>query len=241
MRDSIVHRIIRDNRQQSVGRRIPAGAQTGNCHNSNYRDGEIPMLILICGGSCAGKSRFALRLKKSLSEAAPVVILSTDMFYTEIPPHTNLREHNFDTPGSVDIAYMIECCAKILSRQSVDIHTFEFKTHSRSGSMHVPVCDVLILEGIFAFYSEEIRNLASLRIFIDTGEQVRHQRRYQHYSQKLGQSDEFIEFKIRTQEKPLFDSVIMPSKNEADLIISGERPFDKAIKCVRAFISAELS
>ncbi|MDA3900740.1 MAG: hypothetical protein PF637_09515 [Spirochaetes bacterium] len=189
------------------------------------------MLILISGGSRAGKSLFASQLVEELQKTGlNSALLSTDMFYSEIPKGTDLYDHNFDCLQSVNSEYLINCCTEIIKKKPVTIKTFEFKTHSQSGSLNLNECDILILEGIFAFCFAEINKQASLKIFIDTQESLRDERRYDHYSKKLKQSDSFIKHKMFSQAKPFFDSVIYPSRTSADIIIDGGQPFDELVQ-----------
>lgn len=200
------------------------------------------MLLLVSGASQAGKSFFSSLLARSLEESGiSALVLSTDMFYRNIPPQTNLREHNFDSLGSLESDYMIASCEKILQGRSLEIETFEFKTHRRSGKMHVETCDVLIVEGIFALCYDPLKELAALKIFIDTDEALCKKRRFERYSHVLGQSDEFIAYKYYSQAKPFFDGMILPAKKSADHILDGGRPFDDALANICGTIRTKLN
>lgn len=188
------------------------------------------MLILVCGASQSGKTVFSSQLALALTaRELHCTVLSTDMFYLDIPPDESLRDHNFDVPGSIDSENLVRCCEQILDENAIDIQVFEFKTHRRSGLLHAEKTDVLIVEGIFAFCIPKLREMASLKIYIDTPETVCAARRYERYSRVLGQRDEFISHKYLTQAKPFFDNVIYPSQRLADYVFSGEKIFDRAV------------
>jgi uridine kinase len=58
-------------------------------------------------------------------------------------------------------------------RVPVQVPKYDFVTHSYSSYTHIKPSDVIILEGIFSLYNENVRNLASIKIFVDVPDDER--------------------------------------------------------------------
>ncbi len=188
------------------------------------------MLILISGGSCAGKTTFSAALHEALNQhGVHSLALSTDLFYTDIPAGEPLREHDFDAEQSVDAGLMHRICSSYESGIS-SFPVFEFRTHARSGMLEVPPVPVLLLEGIFALSFPSITALPSLKICIRTEAAERYRRRHEFYSHTLGHTDEFIDFKFYEQAEPYYQASIAPWEHRADIVLSGEDDFGPGIE-----------
>jgi uridine kinase len=193
---------------------------------------EKLLLFLVGGGSCAGKTVFASQLSSALtSRGIRNRAVSTDLLYRDLPADVTLREHNFDSEESVDKSLIHKICEGYpdgISR----LHVFDFKTHSRSRTLDIPPLDVLILEGIFALSFDSITSLPSLKIFIRTGEEERYARRLRLYTENLGHSRQFIDFKYFEQSEPYYRNKIESWYERADLIVSGEENFDPVVAAI---------
>jgi len=167
------------------------------------------MVILICGGSCSGKSVFA-----SLFQNA--VILPQDHFYYS---KSQMKSDNYDVPESIDIAECAEA-AKILSEgKSVTIPVYDMKISDRVGTQTItpkPDTKFVVVEGIFTFH-EPLRELGDLKIFIDTPTEIRVARRMLRDEEKGRSEIDTLSWSI-TVEK-YHRQHVEPMKKFADLII----------------------
>lgn len=190
------------------------------------------MLLLVGGGSCAGKTAFASQLSTALTlQGIRNRAVSTDLFYRELPAERMLRDHNFDSEESVDKALIRKVCESY--QEGIGpLPAFDFKTHARTRTLEFPPLEVLILEGIFALSFDSITSLPSLKIFIRTGEEQRYERRLRLYTEQLGHSRQFIDFKYFEQSEPYYRNSIEPWHALADLIVSGEHDFDPAVTMI---------
>ena len=74
-----------------------------------------------------------------------------------------------------DLALVLE---KLKAGKTVEVPIYDFKTHSRlDRTRHVYGANVILFEGIFAFYDPRIRDLMDLKIFVDTDDDIRLARR----------------------------------------------------------------
>ena len=172
-------------------------------------------IILITGGSCSGKSAFASSFHHALH-------LSTDTFYVH---KKNLvmesdGTYNFDDPKNVDLH---ECAAAVesLSRgEETIVPVYDMLTNDRNGTETIkPKADTkfIVVEGIFAFHSP-LRELADIKIFIDTPAEIRVARRMIRDIERKGKSKVEILNDFIAAEKG-YAKFIEPMKEFADLVI----------------------
>ncbi|XP_025769269.1 uridine-cytidine kinase 1 [Puma concolor] len=78
--------------------------------------------------------------------------------------------------------------------------------------------DVVLFEGILVFYSQEVRDMFHLRLFVDTDSDVRLSRRVLRDVHR-GRDLEQILTQYTTFVKPAFEEFCLPTKKYADVII----------------------
>lgn len=172
------------------------------------------LTILVCGGSCSGKSVFA-------SLFTHATVLALDHFYlpkSKMKPDAS-GKYNYDVPESIDIA---ECAnaAKILSEgKPATIPVYDMKISDRTGTQiitHSPDTKFVVVEGIFTFHSP-LQELGDLKIFIDTPTEIRVARRMLR-DQEKGRSDiDTLAWSVTVEKYHRLH--VEPMKKYADLII----------------------
>lgn len=178
------------------------------------RHATRPLVILICGGSCSGKSVIS-----TLFSHACVVPM--DHFY--VAKRKVKREKdgtvNYDAPTAIDIAECARAVKTLLSATSTRIPRYDMKVSDRTGTqlLRRKTTDrFIIVEGIFAF-NEPLRSLGDFKIFIDAPTELRVARRMLRDEAK-GRSDiETLEWSITVEKN--HRKYVEPMKKYADLVI----------------------
>ncbi|KAL2942270.1 Uridine kinase-like protein 1 chloroplastic, partial [Bienertia sinuspersici] len=148
-----------------------------------------------------------------------VVLVNQDSFYRGLMLRNwnVFNEYNFDHPDAFDTEQLLECVEKLQLGQCVQVPIYDFKTHQRRTDTfrQVNASDVIILEGILVFHDSRVRNLMSMKIFVDTDADVRLARRIRRDTCERGRDiNSYAKF-----VKPAFDDFVLPSKKYADVII----------------------
>jgi uridine kinase len=98
---------------------------------------------------------------------------------------------------------------------------------------------VMVVEGIFVFYREDIRNQFDLKIFIDAEEHIKLSRRIRRDGQERGYDMDDVLYRYENHVMPTYEKYIKPFKNEADLIIPNNLNFDRAMDVLRSYLRAK--
>uniref|UniRef100_A0A8C0VVC4 uridine/cytidine kinase n=1 Tax=Castor canadensis TaxID=51338 RepID=A0A8C0VVC4_CASCN len=143
-----------------------------------------------------------------------LVILSQDRFYKVLTAEQKAKalkgQYNFDHPDAFDNDLMHRTLKNIVEGKTVEVPTYDFVTHSRLPETAVVYpADVVLFEGILVFYSQEIRDMFHLRLFVDTDSDVRLSRRVLR-DVRRGRDLEQILTQYTTFVKPAFEEFCLP-------------------------------
>ncbi len=133
-----------------------------------------PLVILVAGGSCSGKSEFAKWFKHS-------VLLDLDRFYLPFPkiPRDKNGTPNFDTPEAIAIDECARAVEELAKGGKVHVPTYSFLTNDRTGEEIMQLSSAtkfIVVEGLYALYSP-LKELGDMKIFLDTPAEIRVARR----------------------------------------------------------------
>jgi uridine kinase len=78
---------------------------------------------------------------------------------------------------------------------------------------------VIVVEGLFALYDAKLRNMMSLKIYVDTASDVRFIRRLQRDMAERGRSAESVINQYLETVRPMHKQFIEPTKRNADVIL----------------------
>ncbi|XP_071456465.1 uridine-cytidine kinase 2 isoform X2 [Marmota flaviventris] len=153
-----------------------------------------------------------------------VVILSQDSFYRVLTSDQKAKalkgQFNFDHPDAFDNELILKTLKEITEGKTVQIPVYDFVSHSRKEeTVTVYPADVVLFEGILAFYSQEVRDLFQMKLFVDTDADTRLSRRVLRDISERGRDLEQILSQYITFVKPAFEEFCLPTKKYADVII----------------------
>ncbi|XP_026882835.1 uridine-cytidine kinase 1 isoform X2 [Electrophorus electricus] len=188
-----------------------------------------PFLIGVSGGTASGKSTVCAKIMELLGQnkvdhrQRKVAIVSQDCFYRVLTPEQKTKalkgQYNFDHPDAFDTELMCQTLKDIVEGRVVEVPTYDFVTHSRlQEKIRVYPADVVLFEGILVFYTQEVRDMFHMKLFVDTDSDVRLSRRVLR-DMKRGRDLEQILTQYTTFVKPAFEEFCLPTKKYADVII----------------------
>jgi len=190
--------------------------------NSRSRgDREKTFIIGVSGGTASGKTTVCEAILSRLSDQR-MAIISQDSFYRNLSPEEleHVHTHNFDHPDAFDWPAIADVLRGIKCGKPVEIPQYSFVTHMRQPeTTSIYGTDVILFEGILAFYTAELRDQMDMKIFVDTDADTRLSRRVIRDINERGRTLEGVLKQYETFVKPSFDEYILPTKKYADVII----------------------
>lgn len=183
---------------------------------------EPPYIVGIAGGSASGKTSFLNELRETLPSGS-ISVISQDNYY--LPKELQLcdeqGEVNFDLPGSIHREDFGKDLKKLISGQAVERSEYGF---NNSGHAQKKVCvnpaPIIIMEGLFVFYYEEIRNLLDLKVYIDAREEVKLERRILRDALERGYNEDTVRYQWQNHVMPSYNKFLRPYRDTADIIIT---------------------
>ena len=179
-------------------------------------------IILICGGSCSGKTTLASTLGRAMRGFGSVGIISMDNYYFDLK-HMDSAEadnKNFDSPDAVDSELLFQHLKDLQTHQRVRRQRYDFKSHCITElDDYIEATDFIILEGIFALYFEKLRNLAAAGIFVHADADVRLARRVERDIAIRRLPVEMVISQYLKDVRPMHAKYIEPYSKYADLVL----------------------
>lgn len=178
-------------------------------------------LIIIAGGSASGKTTVSKKIAQEF-EKSSVAYLRMDNYYKDLS-YLNSEQRkkvNFDHPSEVDFELLLNHLKQLLNGQAVNQPIYDFKNNNRSKEVKIIIpAKVIILDGIFALENSEIRNLANIKVFVDTESDIRLIRRINRDTKLRARNLDDIMNKYLLNVKPMHQLFVEPTKKYANIII----------------------
>ena len=134
------------------------------------------MIISIAGGTGAGKSTIAKEISKYYHQTYHLnsVVISMDNYYKNI--HFE-RFENYDHPDAFNTTLLYGDLLHYTQTKSIAIRKYDYESKESRYLETVYDVDLLIFEGLYAFYTPKINALCNLTLYLDIKEDIRIQRR----------------------------------------------------------------
>ena len=199
-------------------------------------------IILIGGGSSSGKSFVTKEVLKNIGEEN-ITRLTMDDYYLDQSDMSMEDRYkvNYDHPKAFDWSLMRKHIQALKNDQPINKPIYDFITLNRTDKSEVIIPKkVVIIEGIMALVDKQIRNLGDIRVFINAGAERRFLRRLIRDSKERGRSFESIVNQYFSTVQPMYDEIVKPSSEYADLIINNDGVKNLAIDVLTCVIEEQL-
>ena len=180
------------------------------------------ILIGIAGGTGSGKTSIANYLLKKFG-SDQLIVIEQDSYYKNNSSLSidERNQQNFDHPDAIDIELFNKQLVSLLGGKSVEIPIYDFSIHNRRNQRQfVKPCRIIVIEGILTLYFESLRKLMSIKVFVDTPDNIRFTRRLSRDVKERGRSIKSVANQYEKTVKPMYDQFVKPSRDLADIIIT---------------------
>lgn len=181
-------------------------------------------IISICGGSGSGKTTFADKVIKSVEQEVSIVHM--DSYYLPKLPKdlkTPSGSPNFDHPDAFDWELLREHLEDLKSGKAIKSPHYDFKKNARlKTSSVVKPTKVILFEGIFSLYDEEIRKICDITAFLHVEADIRFIRRLHRDVEERGRSLDSVITQYYETVRPMYQKYLDPQRQYADFIVGEE-------------------
>ncbi len=200
-----------------------------------------PYLIGITGGSGSGKTRIIHELRHIFKEDQ-LCIISQDEYYhpREKQIWDDAGYQNFDLPQSIDDASFLRDIQILVSGKQVQKEQYVFNNPKQTSTIFTyNPAPVILVEGLFVFYFDEIRDLLDLKIFIDAEDVIKLKRRIIRDAGERNYPLEDVLYRYEYHVLPAYRSFIEPFKRQADFVINNHTHYECALDVISALIKVK--
>ncbi len=180
-----------------------------------------PFVIGVAGGSGSGKSTVTRQVLASIGPEMAAVVMQDDYYrdQTHLSPGER-REENYDHPDAFDWQLLVQQVRALRRGEAIDMPVYDFTEYNRSSqTIRVQPAPVIVIEGLFALYDAKLRDMMSLKVYVDTASDVRFIRRLQRDISERGRSTDSVIRQYLDTVRPMHKQFIEPTKRNADVIL----------------------
>lgn len=195
-------------------------------------------IIGIAGGTGSGKTTVVRKIIESLPNEG-VALIPQDSYYNDTTGLSmeERRQINFDHPDAFDWQLLTKQIQELRQGRAIEQPTYSYLISNRlPETIHIEPCEVIIIEGIMALWSKELRELMDLKIFVDADADERLIRVIQRDTVERGRTTQMVIDRYLDVLKPMHEEFIEPTKRYADLIIPMGGSNRQAIDIMRTYI-----
>ena len=199
------------------------------------------ILILIAGGTGAGKTTVTNEILEELHES--VTVINQDDYYKSFDELTfeERKKVNYDHPESIDMNLLVLHLKRLLKGQSIPMPRYDYIKYKRKSVKEVVrPSKVIILEGVMALEDERIRESASIKIFVESDDDTRFIRRLVRDMNERGRTVNDVIEQYLSTVKPMYHIFAKPTKRYADIIIPNDNSHSIAVDIIIAKIKTIL-
>ena len=180
-----------------------------------------PVLVGIMGGSCSGKTTFARAVAEEIDDLNPIT-LNQDAYFRDwsvYPEEERERLRTANHPDAVHWDPLVDHIRLLASRQQIVTPPDGTGSAARGRPKErVGPSDVIIVEGHLIYWNESLRDLMTLKLFLDVDTHERVVRRMLRDTGRNGDLEKVVAW-YRRDVIPNYPTYTEPCRRYADMIV----------------------
>ena len=171
-------------------------------------------------------------------------MVSQDDYYIPVA-HNMTREentlYNFDLPTTIDRQHFYEDIKKLINGETVLKKEYTFNNPDLVPKMlEIKPAPIVIVEGLFILYFNEIAELLDLKLFIEADNNIALGRRLKRDLAERGYGYDDVLYRWTNHVTPGYNEYLLPYKETCHQVITNNTNEADDILCVTEAISREL-
>ncbi|MEM9895935.1 MAG: uridine kinase [Bacteroidota bacterium] len=200
-----------------------------------------PYVVGIAGGSGSGKTLFTKKLLDRLPMAS---LHSLDNYYIDRSKQAKDENgvENFDQLTSIDTDKFTSDLMHLVAGNTLEIKEYAYNNKSKSPrTIQVKPSPILIVEGLFVLYLEDVRKQLDLKIFISAPEHLMLTRRIKRDAEERGYDLADVLYRFEHHVMPSFKKYVEPAALFADIQIPNLISVNKGVEVIYDYLNAQVT
>jgi uridine kinase len=148
-------------------------------------------------------------------------------------PLEERKKVNFDHPDALDWELLHEHLVAISEGRAFEEPVYSFADYARTSETRcIQPSEFLIVEGLFVLYWPELRAMLDTKVYVQTDPAVCFDRRLSRDVAERGRTPESVREQYERTVRPSAEWFVNPTQKYADLVVSGEEPFERSTNAV---------
>ncbi len=200
-------------------------------------------IILVGGGSSSGKTYVTSKVIEKIG-AENVTRITIDDYYKDQSNMTmeERRKVNYDHPKAFDWPLIREHVSLLKEGKTIKKPLYDYVEHNRVQGRYETVVPkkLVVVEGIMALVDKRLRDCGDLKVFVYASRERRFLRRVIRDREERGRDFENIVDQYFDSVQPMFEEIIEPSSNYADVILNNDGKKNLSIDVLTCLFQKEL-
>ncbi len=199
-------------------------------------------IVGVLGGSGSGKTFFIDQLSKKLPEHS-ICKVSQDNYYKNIKevPVDARGVKNFDTLEAINFDAFFRDIQSLQKGERVELKEYTFNNSTKAPkTITLLPAPIIIVEGVFSFAHQPIRELFDLKLFVEAPNIVKIKRRIIRDAVERGYDMNDVLYRYEHHVDPAYHNHILPYRDSCDLIIPNTGDISLAIKLISSYLNHKL-
>lgn len=200
------------------------------------------IVIAISGGSGSGKTTVVDKIICRFKKRQVRVLRLDDYYKYSEAPYEERVKVNYDHPNSIDFELFSSQIRDLVDGKTIEKPIYDFNIYNRLDETEtIEASRIIIIEGILVMENEELRNLADIKIYVDTDSDLRFIRRMMRDTVERGRTVESVVKQYLETVKPMHEAFVESTKKYADIIIPNDFSHDVAVDLIESKIQGILA
>jgi uridine kinase len=127
-----------------------------------------------------------------------------------------------DVPEALDQPLLVAHVRALAEGTAIEKPVYDYATHSRKQQgERVEPGEYVVLEGLFALYWPEVRDLLELMVFVDIDHETALERRVERDVRERARTEATVREVYADKVRPNFDRFVYPTKEFAHVVVDG--------------------
>jgi uridine kinase len=201
-----------------------------------------PFVIGICGGSGSGKTTLLRRIAEDIKHLNPSVF-TMDNYYHPIEKQSKDAKDivNFDLPTALNEERLTADLISLIQGNPIEVKEYFFNSPpDKNVLLTIHPSQVIIVEGLFLFHYQEVKNQIDFSIFVDVDHEVQLDRRIYRDQETRGYKRSDIIYQWENHVLPCYEQYISPYKSLASYTFANDHRSEDDFQKVRALIREKI-